>query len=100
MIWWKTQFDKMLMAALLLIFCVLAIIASLCIPASFADKLVAFFLQAGSGVIGCLLTLVTARRGLAPDPAEPNTTVTTMQKTTVGPAEPSDAGNTPPQSRQ
>jgi hypothetical protein len=63
--WLQSQFDKLLMAGIFLLLCGLASF----LPGN--DKLVTFVLQAASGCLGCLLTLVTQRRNVPPDGAAP-----------------------------
>ena len=58
---WRSQFDKALVATLFLAMCGLAYVAQS------NKELVTFALQAASGLVGCLLTLVTARRPASPD---------------------------------
>jgi hypothetical protein len=60
MTWLQTQFDKLLMAAFVLLLCGLSLAGN--------EKLTAFALQGAAGCMGCLLTLVTARRNAGPDP--------------------------------
>jgi hypothetical protein len=67
----QTQFDKLLMAALVLAMCGLALLTN--------EKLTAFALQAAGGCMGCLLTLVTAR---GRPPADPTSLVTSARPTT------------------
>jgi hypothetical protein len=80
----KTQFDKMMCAVLFLAMCAFAFFAS------GNEKFSAFALQSAAGLLGCLLTLVTARRGannelFPPDSTSSTTTanVTTISKTEV-----------------
>lgn len=73
--WFKTQFDKVLMALLFLAMAALALYAQ-------GNKEVASWaLQGGSGLLGCLLTLVTARRAATPEVDPTSLTTTTVSKT-------------------
>lgn len=76
------QFDKLLMALFVAGFCGLAF-ACLFVgkDAGVWDKLTAFALQAASGCLGCLLTLVTARRNSGPDLYPPDATSQTTTAT-------------------
>jgi hypothetical protein len=71
MTWWQSEFDKFLMAALVLILCAVSLIGN--------DKLTAFVLVAAGNAMGCLLTLVTSRTRT---PAGPTASVTTSTSTT------------------
>lgn len=74
--WARGQFDKALMTFMVVGMCALAFFASS------NEKLSGFALQAAAGCLGCLLTLVTARRGV--DPAQfpdPSSTVTKASST-------------------
>jgi hypothetical protein len=75
MTWGQSQFDKLLMAFFVLALTGLATASN--------DKVAAFALQGAAGCLGCLLTLVTARRTTGP---EPTSSVTTTTSETVTPA--------------
>jgi hypothetical protein len=74
---WRSQFDKALMAALFLAMCGLAAFFKA------DDKVSTFALQSAAGLLGCLLTLVTGRRPTAPDTLMDPTSTTTKTSTTV-----------------
>jgi hypothetical protein len=63
MTWLQTQFDKILMSSLILFFCGLAWLVT--------GTVQAFALTSAGGCMGCLLTLVTARRTAGPEPSTP-----------------------------
>lgn len=73
----KSQWDKALVSCLFLAMCALAYFSS------GNDKLSTFALQSATGFLGCLLTLVTARRGvdLVPFPPDPTSSTTTASST-------------------
>lgn len=79
MTFWKSQFDKVLMALLFSGLCALAFFAT------GNDKLATFALQSGAGCLGCLLTLVTSRKGtmdiVPPEGGSATTQVTTTAST-------------------
>lgn len=66
----KGSYDKNLMVIMIVAMCALALLA----PSN--DKLAAFALQAASGCLGCLLTLVTAHRNDPATPPDPTSVVT------------------------
>lgn len=72
MTFWRTQFDKALMTFMVVGMCALAYVAAS------NEKLSGFALQAAAGCLGCLLTLVTARRGepVAFPGVDPSSTIT------------------------
>lgn len=91
-VWIRSQWDKTLMSLFVVGFCGLAF-ACLWFGRDHPeiwDKLTAFALQAASGCLGCLLTLVTARRGADQPlfPPDPTSSTTTAQVTTVSRTDP------------
>jgi uncharacterized membrane protein YjjP (DUF1212 family) len=54
---WRSQFDKLIVTFLFILMCGLAKWSAN------DDKLSTFALQSAAGLIGCLLTLVTSRKG-------------------------------------
>jgi hypothetical protein len=84
---WRSQFDKLLMTGLVVLFCGLSLFGY------WNEKMQSFALQAASGCLGCIFTLVTARRPSTPDaflePTSSSSSTTTTSKTeTVAPQEP------------
>lgn len=79
----KTQFDKIMCAMLFLAMCALAFFAA------GNEKFSAFALQGAASLLGCLLTLVTARRGANNElfPPDATTSTTTANVTTVSKTE-------------
>lgn len=75
MTWIQSQFDKLLMAFFVLALCGFSLATN--------EKVSAFALQGAAGCLGCLLTLVTARRTIGP---EPTSSVTKVTSETVSPA--------------
>ena len=73
MAWAQSQFDKCLMAFFVLALCAFSLVQN--------EKVSAFALQGAAGCLGCLLTLVTARRTTPPDTTA---TTTTLKETTIG----------------
>lgn len=69
--WFQNQYDKNLMSVLFIGSCGFAM-------ATGNDKIQAFALQAAAGLLGCLLTLVTAKRNADPAIPDPSTTVLTQ----------------------
>jgi len=72
----QAQFDKVLMSFFVLVLTGIALVSN--------DKVSAFALQGAAGCLGCLLTLVTARR-TGPDPP-PTSSITKVVSETVTPA--------------
>lgn len=62
MMFFKSQLDKFLVAGLFVAMCGFGLLAGA------NDKLATFALQSAVTLLGCLLTLVTARRPVQPDP--------------------------------
>lgn len=81
MSFWKTQFDKMLMTAMVVAFCAFAYLSG---NNEKLNSFATFALQSAAGCLGCLLTLVTGRRTNDPSPFPSDTptssTVTASSK--------------------